>query len=154
MSHLKNPTQNMMLALVHLLNCVCTIHENIKLMIDAIDVRKLTENTDKPLSNYKNCFNKIMCKERNPDCLDKCNQCPGTTELSTKLSKLLDDSCILHLQCFSWTDRSTLLTQQLKVDEFINELCNRLKFLKPHSFIAKQQTFFISEKRIFAKVKK
>jgi len=43
--------------------CVCTIHENVKLMIDAIDVRKLTENTDKPLSNYKDCLNEIICKE-------------------------------------------------------------------------------------------
>lgn len=130
--------------------CVCTIHENIKLMIDAIDVRKLTENTNKPLSNYKDCLNEIMCKEPSPDCyLDKCDQCPGTTEHSTKLSKLLDDSCISHVQCSSWTgtDRSTLLTQQVKVDEFINELCNRLQILKPHSFIAKQQTLFISEKK-------
>lgn len=119
-------------------------------MIDAIDVQKLTENTDKPFSNYKDCLNEIMCKEPNPDCyLDECDQYPDTTELSTKLSKLLDNSCISHVQCSLWTgiDRSTLLTQQLKVDEFINELCNRLQILKAHSFIANQQTLFISEKK-------
>lgn len=130
--------------------CVCTIHENVKLMIDAIDIQKLTVNTDEPLSNYNDCLNEIMCKEPNPDCsLDKCDQCPGTTEFSAKLSKLLDDLCISYVQCSLWTgtDRSTLLTQQLKVDEYINELCNRLQILKPHSFIAKQQTLFISEKK-------
>jgi len=46
--------------------CVCTIHKNIKLMIDAIDIWKVTKNTDKPLSNYKSCLNEIMCKESSP----------------------------------------------------------------------------------------
>jgi len=124
-------------------------------MMDAIDTWKVTKSTDKLFFNYKSCLNEIMCKERSLATLIN-DQCLDIIEFFTKLSKLLDDSCISHVQCSLWTrtDQSTLLTQQLKVHEFINELCNKLQqmqIFKPHSF---KQMFFISEKRTFVKVKK
>jgi len=42
------------------------------------------------------------------------------------------------------TDRSTLKTVTSDVSDFINEFCDKLQALKPHSFIAKQQSQFIS----------
>lgn len=48
---------------------------------------------------------------------------------------------------WSGTDRSTLLTRIIQIDEFLTELDNKLRILKPHSFIAKQQTLFIAERK-------
>lgn len=39
--------------------CVCTIHQNCKLMLDAIDLSKLTNNS---LYDYKDCLKEIMCE--------------------------------------------------------------------------------------------
>jgi len=130
--------------------CVCTIHQNVKLMLDAINIQKLTKNTDRPLANYKDCINEIICQDSSSDCyLDKCNKCPGSAKLIENLCKLLYDSLISHVQYSTWagTDRSTLLTRVEKVDDFITELRSKLETLKSHSFIAKQQSLFITEKK-------
>ena len=53
--------------------CVCTIHKNAKLMFDAINVKKLTENSSIPIVNYKDCLQEMMCKNVTNDChLDIC----------------------------------------------------------------------------------
>ena len=130
--------------------CVCTIHQNVKLMLDAINIPVLTKNSDIPITNYKDCLSHIICKNFDPNCyLDKCLNCPGTTKFRKCLLELLDNSSISHVQCSLWsaTDRSTLVTQTMKVDEFVNEFCYKLEILKSHSFIAKQQTSFINEKK-------
>jgi len=56
---------------------------------------------------------------------------------------------ISHALYSTWaeTDRSTLLTRVEKVDDFITELRSKLETLKSHSFIAKQQSFFITDKK-------
>ncbi|KYN27544.1 hypothetical protein ALC57_03063 [Trachymyrmex cornetzi] len=93
--------------------CICTIHQNVKLMLDAIDVEKLTKDTEMPIINYKDCLSKIVCREPSPDCwLDKCKQCPGTDELTEQLSSILEAAQISNVQCSVWagTDRSTILT--------------------------------------------
>lgn len=130
--------------------CVCTIHQNAKLMLDAIDIQKLTSNTEKPLTNYKDCLNEIVCERPGADCyLDVCDDCPGVSQFSKKLNDLLENSFITDIQCSVWTatDRSTLRTEIMKIDDFILELCNRLTILKSHSFISKQQNLFIQERK-------
>lgn len=130
--------------------CVCTIHQNVKLLLDAINITKLTENTDKPLTSYHDCLKELVCAEPRPDCyIDECDNCPGITELMMKLRDALDLAFISHVQCSFWsgTDRSTLLTQTLPIDDYLNELSSKLLVLKPHSYIAKQQALFIKDKR-------
>lgn len=54
--------------------CVCTIHQNCKFMLDAINVQKLTEKYDKPIRDYKYCLNFLTCEPPTPDCyLDNCD---------------------------------------------------------------------------------
>lgn len=130
--------------------CVCTIHQNPKLMLDAIDIQKLTLNTQKPLTNYKDCLNEIVCERPRADCyLDACDDCPGVSQFSEKLYNLLENSFITDIQYSVWTatDRSTLQTEVMKIDDFILELCKKLTILKPHSFISKQQSLFIQERK-------
>ncbi|KYN19369.1 hypothetical protein ALC57_08285 [Trachymyrmex cornetzi] len=81
--------------------------------------------------------------------LGKCDECPSITDFSNYLQQLLEKKNIHHVQFNAWTgtDRATLQTQIIPTAEFIEELCNKLLLLKPHLFIAKQQSQFFSEKK-------
>lgn len=128
--------------------CVCTIHENCKLMLEFVNIENVTRNWDTLVKNYKDCLSVMICKNPTPQChLDECDNCPGIDEFCTKLLNSLDEVCISHVQCISWTgtDRSTLQTVNLKNVDFIDELRTKFQKLKPHSFFAKQQSMFTAE---------
>lgn len=128
--------------------CVCTIHENCKLMLDPINLSKLTDGR---ICNYKDCLSKLMCKKPNSDChLNNCKNCPDIADFASYLVNLLNDNSITDIEFSSWTgtDRSTLQTVTLEVDDYVEELCSKLVLLKSHSFISKQQSQFISEKKL------
>lgn len=127
--------------------CVCTIHQNFKLMLNAIDIENLTRNTDTPIFNYKNCMKQMICRNPRLLCyLGECGHCPDTDEISQNLMNLLEEACISNIEYSAWTgtDRSTLRTLNVEIDDFIEELCSALMKLKLHSFILKKQTVFIT----------
>lgn len=127
--------------------CVCVIHQNCKLLLDAINIEKLTEHSESPIGNYKNCLKQITCQNPNENCfLGMCTECPSITDFSQSLQRLLDEKNIHQVQFSMWTgtDRSTLQTQIVPTVEFIEELSSKLLLLKPHSFLAKQQSQFFS----------
>lgn len=41
--------------------CVCTHHENVKLMLDAINLEKITRNSTLLLKSYRECLQQITC---------------------------------------------------------------------------------------------
>ena len=54
--------------------CVCTIHQNIKLMMSNIQL------PDQP--SYNHCLSKIICNPPQPKCyLGDCDNCPGVMSL-------------------------------------------------------------------------
>lgn len=125
--------------------CVCTYHQNVKFMLDAINISRLTENWTYPIQNYKDCLNMMMCQNPSPACRsDECQKCPGIQTLGQKLIEILDDAMIDEIELRVWqpTDRSTLQTVKAAAVEFVNDLSNRIVVLKPHDFIAKQQSAF------------
>lgn len=128
--------------------CVCPIHENVNLMLEAIDIKDLTKTSAYPLANYKDCLQLLMCRNPTPDChLGFCKKCPDTSELSDLLKNCLEQKYIEDILFSLWTttDRSNLVTQKLSVDEYVEELCDRLLLLKPHSFLAKQQSLHLED---------
>lgn len=61
--------------------CVCTIHQNVKLMLDAI-------NCDK---SYKELIDLIVCDQTLANCmLRRCDDCPGVVPLRDFLHQLLE----------------------------------------------------------------
>lgn len=91
--------------------CVCIIHQNCKLMLDAIDIKKLTNNSGELICDYKDCLKLIMCSNPGPKChLNECNKCPSINEFSSRLLRILDDAAIADVEYSSWTstDRCTL----------------------------------------------
>ena len=130
--------------------CVCTIHQNSKLMLDAIDIQELTKDWEKQISGYKDCLELIMCSNQSNKCnLGECTKSPDLQSFSLKMIKLLEDTSITDVEYSSWTtaDRATLQTIKVDAESFVEELYKKLKALRPHSFIAKQQSLFITEKQ-------
>ena len=130
--------------------CICTTHQNVKLMLDAINLKFLSRDSEFQLCDYKDCFKFIQCKKPTTDChLLQCNKCPNTEKLSDFLLELLKKNKIEQVIFSTWqsTDRCTLKQECLPSDEFIEVLCDRIKVLITHSFISNEQTKFISDKR-------
>lgn len=134
--------------------CVCTIHQNCKLMIDSVNFKNLTKDSEMILEDYKDCLRQILCEQPVENCyLGECDKCPGTMKLENHLKKLLEETGICNVQFSVWTntDRSTLQTQIIPSSEFVDELCDKLIILKPHSFIAKEQSRFYQERKMSLK---
>lgn len=130
--------------------CVCVCHQNVKLMLEAINLKVLTENKTVKLTDYKDCVKMLVCENSNKKCyLNDCNECPGIENLRNYLSGILQEASIFQVKYASWTDtdRSTLLTVVSTVEEYVEELCEKMKKLKIHSYIAKNQTKFIKHKK-------
>lgn len=126
--------------------CVCTIHENCSLMLDALNIETLTKESKMPMKNYKDCINMMICKTPTTKCyLDECEDCPGSTDFSTNMMEILEEAALTDVEFSSWTstDRSMLITRTAPVSDFIDDLCEKLLKLKPHSFIAKQQSDYL-----------
>ncbi len=48
--------------------CVCTIHQNVKLMILGSKLDKITSGMESELKNYSDCLAKIVCDQAEPNC--------------------------------------------------------------------------------------
>lgn len=130
--------------------CVCVTHQNCKLMLDAINVANLTKDLEEPIKDYKDCLKSIMCEKLKPEChLNNCASCPGTEKLYDLFICLLDKAEVTQVLFSVWesTDRATLRTDHFPVEDFMQELCERLINLKTHHFIAKEQSCYLENLR-------
>ena len=128
--------------------CVCTIHQNVKLMMLGAKLPDLTAQSEFPLTSYHHCLSQMICNPPQPGCyLGTCKFCPGTTKLTDDIVATMDDNMIDNIVFKQWVsvDRSTLETMSRPVDEFIDMFCDKLELLLPHSFIATQQASFYND---------
>lgn len=128
--------------------CVCTHHENVKLMLDAIHLQAITKDTSLFLKSYHDCLQEITCRNPTSSChLGKCELCPDGESLKNHLREVLREHYVERIEFQVWqhTDRSTLKTEIAEIDEFIEELCRLLFKLKPHDFISKLQSSYVNE---------
>lgn len=126
--------------------CVCTIHQNCKLMLEAI--RDFTETSDVPIVTYQDCLQLMTCGSPSVSCsLGECENCSSTSHLSLKLLECLQNNFIDNVLFSSWTgtDRSTLQNTICSSEDFVKILCDKLVMLKPHSYIAKKQSQYFDE---------
>ena len=80
--------------------CVCVYHENVNLMLDAVDLKEPSCENFYPIMNYHDAMNSIMCSVPTSECsLNKCTACPGTSALKNFITSILTDQCIkgVHL---------------------------------------------------------
>lgn len=125
--------------------CVCTIHQNPKLMLDACK-GSISNATPFNFDDYKSFLNAIICEDPTRECyFSECEDCPGTGSLKEKLIDIFDEQEIETVTYKQWvsTDRATLETMVKKSDQFIDSLLEQLILLLKHSFIAKKQSDFL-----------
>ncbi|CAJ1061238.1 uncharacterized protein LOC119727986 [Xyrichtys novacula] len=119
--------------------CVCTTHQNIKLMFTGCKSDSVTKGEFK---HYRHCLAAIQCNPPRIECFfGKCLQCPGTDRLREKLERNMQEDMIAQIQYKQWTstDRSNLETRVQTVPEFMESFESSLCKLLLHDFIAKQQ---------------
>ena len=128
--------------------CVCTIHQNVKLMLIGAKIPQLTAEDVEPILTYHDGLARIIRNPALPKCyLGECNHCPGIDELKEQLTTVLDENMIDKVIYKQWlsVDRTTLETLSASSDQFVDTLCEKVELLLPHSFIASQQAAYYSE---------
>ena len=125
--------------------CVCTIHQNVKLMFVGCNLDLLSSGE---FTHYRHCLAAMQCNPPTVDCcMARCNQCPGMDMLKENLQSNMDSLLIDTIQFKQWTltDRSNLETKVLPTDEFLDTFMASLRKLQVHDFIAKMQAMFVTE---------
>lgn len=125
--------------------CVCTIHQNVKLMIEGAGLPIITAKTTCPINSHIDCLNLILCKDtfRSPSCwLGHCSICGTTENLHKVLTEIFQKAEKQDVTYSQWvsTDRSEIVSMTEPTSDFINKLCSKILILRRHSFIAKKQT--------------
>lgn len=117
--------------------CVCTIHQNVKLMMVGGKVADLTADDDVPLRSLT-VSHKLLATHLNqlatslmPNFMDR---------LKIVMDKNLIDT-VVYKQWVS-VDRSTLETFSKSADDFVDNFCEKLEVLLPRSFITRHQSSF------------
>ena len=127
--------------------CVCTMHQNVVLMMNGGKISDCF--IDKvQLKTHDHCLAQIICNPPLPNCyFGVCKSCPGISALKENLKEHMDVHLIDDVAYKQWVsvDRSTLETVSKSADDFVDEFCEKLEILLPHSFVAKQQSSFQSE---------
>ena len=130
--------------------CVCTIHQNVKLMFSGARISELVGTNGNSFPSYHHCLARILCNPPLPAChLGDCSYCPGISSFRDDLIALLDESLIDNITFKQWVsvDRCTLETYTKPVEEFVDIFCEKLDVLRPHAFIATQQASFYQDRK-------
>lgn len=148
--------------------CVCTKHQNVKLMMEAIkkvfknvsdfdqdapDVSTSTWNDGLDTSyicHYRHCLALLQCNPPQEKCyFGECEYCPKKEEFTDLITTAFDKKGLDEVEFRHWisTDRSTLEYRKLSAEEFINDFYEQLKVLLMHDFFAKSQAAFMRHKK-------
>lgn len=123
--------------------CVCTLHQNVKLMMHGAKLNSLALVGDNAtIKNWQDCLYQIMCNPPSPNCyMNNCKECPEKSHFEDLINQKFEDELIDSVTYKKWlsVDRCTLETVVKEKNEFIEEFMEELLKLKPHSFIANMQ---------------
>lgn len=119
--------------------CVCTIHQNVILMIKAGRFEE----------NYHDLIGMMVCDPNNKGCmLQRCSNCPGPDIVAEYLQQKFENE-EENITFSQWvaTDRTELVYKILPINEYLDVLMTKLAALLPHSYIAKQQAEFLKREK-------
>jgi hypothetical protein len=130
--------------------CVCTIHQNVKLMIHGTRLGHLTAESGHPLTSCKECIANITCNPVTTACfLGSCEYCGSLDDFREWLIQIFSHHMIDEVQYQQWTttDRSNLETHNDTTEEFVDSFCEKLHILKRYDLIAKQQSLYLTQRK-------
>ena len=94
---------------------MCTIHQNVKLMMEGGRLAALTNGW---FTDYKDCLAAIQCESPEYDCaVGKCAECPGAELLREELEAVMEENGVetVHYNQWTNTDRANLETRIVPV---------------------------------------
>ena len=118
--------------------CVCTHHQNAKLLVDAISWEL----------DYKTLMGKVVCDTENNMCMvHRCPKCPGKEALLSFLKNEIEmeDEDEMYINQWQTTDRATMITQTVTFEEYRELLATAIDNLTTHSYIAKCQGKYLKD---------
>ena len=132
--------------------CVCTIHQNVKLMINGAGLPGLSKDGEVLLDTYHNCLAQLICNLPLPRCyLGCCQYCPGTSKLKRHLQTLLEENMIDEIVYKQWYQLTGLPLNRFVIhlmilwNHFVETFCENINLLPSHSFITTQQAVFYKD---------
>ncbi|XP_044579666.1 uncharacterized protein LOC123261861 [Cotesia glomerata] len=126
--------------------CVCSIHQNVKLMMLGCNLAALTEQLATPLLTYSDCLKIIICQNPTSDCFFyNCDRCPGIQTLKDLLLNVLEENGIDEITYKYWISnpRTSLETFVKTSSDFVDSFCENITSLLPHNYIAKEQASYL-----------
>lgn len=124
--------------------CVCTYHQNVKLMIENSKIPSLT---DGKIKHYRDCFAKVMCNPPNVSCFQrKCEVCPGKGEVEKILESAFENHDVHEISYNQWlnVDRCNLETLKKSRSDFVESFGEKLDELLLHDFNSKVQSAYFN----------
>ena len=129
--------------------CVCTIHQNVELMLASVKLSK-----DRHL-----LMDMLVCNRDSKQCMvHRCKSCPPMRNLEEYLLQQFEtqndneeededniEEQIIQFQQWTTVDRAELVSQSLPVSDFVNLLAEKLNNLTSHSYIAKSQMQYLKK---------
>lgn len=119
--------------------CVCTIHENVSLLLHACSIEE----------NYSELIEKLVCSRDNRDCmLRHCSNCPSSDNVKSFIMEKFEEwDPNDDVTYSSWisTDRTQQVQFTVTLEEYLEILIEGLEKLIPHSFITKSQARYLKE---------
>jgi hypothetical protein len=77
---------------------VCTIHQNVKLMLEACKISELRRNSEHYFSIYQHCLSTMICNPPQKNCSFRdCSERPGPTDLENTLEDVFTDNAIENI---------------------------------------------------------
>ena len=137
--------------------CVCTYHQNPKLMIRNSQISSRPEfqriavqkgESYEGEIKYQHLLARIMCNPPSEDCwLNDCEHCEDSSRLEDELVEIFSELDIEEVSYKQWesTDRTELVTVTENTQEFVTNLVAKLQVLKVHMFIHDMQTKFFHQ---------
>lgn len=100
--------------------------------------------------SHLDCMKFVICKEPSEECfLRNCDECPASDSLCDYIVSAWQNEYMDTLTYKQWISkpRTTLTTCLQDPIEFAQDLCEKLKDLVPHNFIAGQQASFLKAQK-------
>ena len=125
--------------------CVCTIHQNVKSMLSV-----LPSNEQSTALSYYDLMGKLVCSLDSKLCMIyRCPECPGAEGLTSYLEAICEPQVdetdeVVYYKQWVTVDRTTLQDCSKPLDEFLEDLVEKLDNLTSHHFIAKQQSQYLT----------
>ena len=125
--------------------CVCTIHQNAKLIVQGL-LHALTSQLEQKTN--KDFIRMMVCDDANKDCmLGYCLFCPGFETLKQCLKEWCEKDAIEKITYQQWISMDKCKIEKIikPVDDFINVFSSSLLKLIKHAYIAKSQASFLTQ---------